>query len=282
MKKKTLWILKNAVFLVLAATLVNCAGKGKGSDAEDDDTSEVIQNLSPEEKLELKKRKQQQAGDVGKLGKYYSAKRWNELFDEATKILGARPYDLRALSALGLYHMERGENGAARLFFEKALEKHKGAAGLYNNIGVLQLRDDNLSSAFESFKKAYQISASNPNVLTNLGSIYVKYMDYVEAEPLVEDAYRQMSSNSIVANNYAIVLRTQGQFEEAEKIYEKALAKDSRNIPTNLNYAILLVDYMKNYQKARKISNKLEFLNPNDKYVIQKIAEIQRKVQAAK
>ena len=275
-------ILKPAFLILLMLVLVDCAGKNKNDDALDDETEEVVEGLSPEEQMELKKRKKSQSGDVGKLGKFYREKRWTELQDEATKILGARPNDLRALAALGLYHMQRNEDGAARIFFERALVKHKNVAGLYNNIGVLQLRDDNLPSAFESFRKAYGLSNGNANVVANLGSIYVKYMDYVEAEAMVEDAYNQLSSNVIVANNYAIVLRTQGQFEEAEKIYKKALAKDPRNISTNLNYAILLIDYMKNYSKARQIANKLEFLNPTDQYVAKKIQGIQRKVQAAK
>lgn len=147
---------------------------------------------------------------------------------------------------------------------------------------MIQLREEDLASAFESFKKAYGLASGNPNVLANLGSIYVKYMDYVEAEPMVEDAYSFMPDNAIVANNYAIVLRTQGQFEEAEKIYSKALQKNSRDITTNLNYAILLVDYMKKYDKARQVVNKMEFLNPTDKYVVNKIQDLQRKVQAAK
>lgn len=265
--------------LILSLLLMVSCQTGEKSG---DESTEAQVNLDAEEKKELAERQQKVGGSTSKLRSLYKARRNRELLSEAAKILSKDEFDLNALSILGIYHMDQKEYGAARIMFEKALEKHKDEAGLYNNIGVIFLREDNLESAILSFKKAYDIESANPVVQANLGSIYVKYMDYVEAEPLVEDAYSRMSDNNIVANNYAIVLRTQGQYAEAEKVYEKALARDSRNISTNLNYAILLVEYMKKYEKARQIVSKIEFLNPNDKYVLRKAKELQRKVMAAK
>ena len=261
--------------------LISCqTGNKDGETSKEEDT--VAVNLDAEEKQDLKERQEKVGGSHSKLRKLYKAKRFRELQSEAGKILSKDEFDLRALSILGIYHLEQKRYGAARIMFEKALQKHKDEAGLYNNIGVILLKEGDLESALVSFKKAYEVESSNSVVQANLGSIYVKYMDYVEAEPLVEDAYSRMSSNNIVANNYAIVLRTQGQYEEAKKIYEKALSRDSRNISTNLNYAILLVEYMKKYEKARQVVNKIEFLNPNDRYVLKKVKDLQRKVAAAK
>lgn len=268
-------------FLAFALIMTSCQMGQKSSDTSGAEAEAKV-NLDAEEKQELAERQAKIGGSHSLLRKLYKAKRYRELLAEAAKILSKDEYDLRALAMLGIYHMDMKQYGAARIMFEKALEKHKDEAGLYNNIGVILLREGNLESALATFKEAYGVNRSNPSVQANLGSIYVKYMDYVEAEPLVEDAYSRMGDNDIVANNYAIVLRTQGQYEEAQKVYEKALARDSRNIPTNLNYAILLVEYMKNYQKARQIVNKIEFLNPTDKYVLTKVKELQRKVAAAR
>ena len=267
--------------LAILALAVSCqTGPKAGSEAGEDGSGKA--NLDAEEQADLKARQDKLGGSYSNLRKLYKAKRFRELQSEASKILSKDEFDLRALSILGIYHLDQGQFGAARIFFEKALEKHQDEPGLYNNIGVILLKEGNMDSAILSFKKASEVERSNPYVQANLGSIYVKYMDYVEAEPLVEDSYSRMSDNDIVANNYAIVLRTQGQYEEAEKIYQKALARDSRNISTNLNYAILLVEYMKKYEKARQMVNKIEFLNPSDRYVISKIKELQRKVAAAK
>ena len=263
--------------VLVVSFMVSCASSPDSSES-----NEPKVNLDAEEKKELKERQEKVGGSHSQLKKLFQARRYKELLNEASKILSKDPNDLRALSVLGLYHLQMNQLGAARIFFEKALVKHSDEAGLYNNIGVIQLKEGNLQAAIASFKKAQDMERGNATVQANLGSIYVKYMDYVEAEPLVEDAYSVMSNNGIVANNYAIVLRTQGQYEEAAKVYTKALEKDSRNISTNLNYAILLVEYMKKYQQAQQVVNKIEFLNPTDKYVLAKVRELQRKVSAAK
>lgn len=275
------YLFKTSLLALFAlALLLSCAGPQKGEQGEKKD--EIPVRLDEEEKKELKEKQDKLGGSHAQLRKFYKAKRFRELIQEAGKILSKDEYDLRALAVLGIYHMDKKQYGAARIFFDKALEKHPNEAGIYNNIGVIQLKEDRLEAALSSFRKAYRIQRNNPVVQANLGSIYVKYMDYVEAEPLVEDSYSRLPDNDIVANNYAIILRTQGQYDEAAKIYEKALARDSRNISTNLNYAILLVEYMKKYDKARQVVNKIEFLNPNDKYVLAKVKELQRKVSAAK
>ena len=270
--------LKSVLCLVSITFIVSCAS-GPGTDSKQEETKV---NLDAEEQKELKERQAQVGGSHSQLRKLFQDKRYRELLEEAAKILSKDQHDLAALSVLGLYHMQMNQFGAARIFFEKALLKHSDEAGLYNNIGVIQIREGNLQAGLASFKKAYDMERNNAVVQANLGSIYVKYMDYVEAEPLVEDAYSTLTDNSIVANNYAIVLRTQGQYEEAEKVYTKALERDSRNISTNLNYAILLIEYMKKYQKAQQIVNKIEFLNPTDRYVLAKVKELQHKVTTAK
>lgn len=266
--------------LIISSLIVSCQSTPSTDGSGASDESKV--NLDAEEKKELEERQAKVGGSYSQLRKLYNEKRFNELLTEASKILSKDEYDLRALSILGLYHMDRREFGAARIFFEKALEKHKSESGLYNNIGVIFIQEGNLESALVSFKKAYEINSSNPVTQANLGSIYVKHMDYSQAEPLVADSYSRLSNVTIVANNYAIILRTQGQLEDAEKIYKKILEKDSRSISTNLNYAILLVEYMKKYQQAQQIVNKIEFLNPTDSYVIAKMRDLQRKVSAAR
>ncbi|MBY0452576.1 MAG: tetratricopeptide repeat protein, partial [Bdellovibrionaceae bacterium] len=152
----------------------------------------------------------------------------------------------------------------------------------YNNLGVIDLREDSLESAYLNFKTAYGIEAKNSNVLNNLSSIYIKYLDYGKAERLVEDAYSYMPESLSVTNNLAILKRSQGQFDESAKLYKKVLDKDPRNVPTVLNYAILLIEYMKKYDEGERLLNKLEFLESNEPYVRSKITELNTKLQAAR
>ena len=239
----------------------------------------VEKQMSDQEKVEIKKIQEQTGGDPSLLGDYYRKKRYRKLLIEAGRLLSKNEHDLKALSALGLYHMDRGEYGAARIFFEKALKKHPEQAGLYNNIGVIFLKEGNLESALISFKKAYELDNANFFVQSNLGSIFMKYMDYIQGEPLITDAYGRNPNDDIIANNYGVILRTQGQYEEAEQVYKKIIARNPRNLPANVNYAILLVEYMRNYERGKKIVNKLEFLNPRSKYIINKIKDLQIKME---
>lgn len=219
---------------------------------------------------------------LSELSKAFQSKNQKELFNVAGQILSQNPYDAQALNALALYHIQKGEWGAARLLLERALEKNKDIAGIYNNLGVIDLREESLESAYLNFKTAYSKDARNSNVLNNLGSIYIKYLDYDKAGRLIEDAYSFMPDSLSVTNNYAILKRSQGQYDEAARLYKKVLDKDPRNVSTVLNYAILLIEYMKKYDEGERLLNKLEFLESNEPYVRAKMTELNTKLQAAR
>ena len=219
---------------------------------------------------------------LSELSKAFQSKNQKELFNVAGQILSQNPHDPQALNALALHHIQKGEWGAARLLLERALEKNKDVAGLYNNLGVIDLREESLDSAYLNFKTAYSKDARNSNVLNNLGSIYIKYLDYGKAERLIEDAYSFMPDSLSVTNNYAILKRSLGQYEEAARLYKKVLDKDPRNVSTVLNYAILLIEYMKKYDEGERLLNKLEFLESNEPYIRAKMTELNSKLQAAR
>lgn len=220
--------------------------------------------------------------EISELSKAFDSKQYKKMLDIAGQILLKNPDDANALNTIALYHTQRGEWGAAKLLLERALEKNKDVAGLYNNLGVIALREDNLELAYVHFKTAYSKQSNNPNAIHNLGSIYVMYLDYGRGEKLAESAYSSLPESVSVANNLAIIRRSQGKFEEAEGLYKKILDKDSRNVSTLLNYAILLIEYMKKYNEGEKLLNKLEFLESSEKYVRNKITELNSKVQAAR
>jgi Flp pilus assembly protein TadD len=216
------------------------------------------------------------------LSKAFDDKNYKEVFALSGQMLSQNPNDVQALNALAMYHMQKSEWGAARLLLERALEKNKDVSGLYNNLGVIALREDNLETAIIHFKTAYEKDRKNPTAANNLGSIYVKYLDYGKAEPLIDTAYSYMPDATSVANNYAIVKRSKGNFDAAADLYKKILAKEPRNVSTLLNYAILLIDYMKKYDEGEKLLNKLEFLESNEPYVKVKVTELHTKIQAAR
>ena len=273
------------IFLIgLLITLNNCSSTPDGSESEsgtvelgeggDKKSSGKTSDAAIDTKTSPKA--------ITELSKAFQSKNPKELFAVAGQILSQNPNDPQALNALALHHIQKGEWGAARLLLERALEKNKNVAGLYNNLGVIDLREDNLESAYLNFKTAYNMDSKNSNVLNNLGSIYIKYLDYGKAGRLVEDAYSSMPDSLSVTNNLAILKRSQGQFDESARLYKKVLDKDPRNVPTVLNYAILLIEYMKKYDEGERLLNKLEFLESNEPYIRSKITELNTKLQAAR
>ncbi len=276
-------MMKKIFLITLLVTLNNCSSTPDGSESESGTVElEAGDKKGTTKQADAAVEVKTSPKALTELSKAFQSKNQKELFAVAGQILSQNPNDPQALNALALHHIQKGEWGAARLLLERALEKNKNVAGLYNNLGVIDLREDSLESAYLNFKTAYGIEARNSNVLNNLSSIYIKYLDYGKAERLVEDAYSFMPESLSVTNNLAILKRSQGKFDESAKLYKKVLDKDPRNVPTVLNYAILLIEYMKKYDEGERLLNKLEFLESNEPYVRSKITELNTKLQAAR
>lgn len=276
--------MKKLILILIMASIAGCSSSDEKSDSGVIAPPKAGKKGSKTQELEQVQAPPSYVPKKGHamMAKAFDDKNYKELFEVAGQLLSVNPNDAQALNFLALYHMTKSEWGAARLLLERALEKNKDNAGLYNNLGVIALREDNLESAIINFKTAYDKSRSNPNVLSNLGSIYVKYLDYGKGEGMIEQSYSSMSDSTGVTNNYAIIKRVQGKFDQSADLYKKILAKDPRNVSTILNYAILLIEYMKKYEEGEKLLNKLEFLESNEPYVKTKVAELHTKIQAAR
>lgn len=276
-------MIKKLLILSLSLALWGCSStEEQAENSSSSNTVEMSTAPKDETKYEQAAAEPPSKAVLSELSKAFDNKQYKDMFDIAGRILAKSPYDAHALNTLALYHTQRGEWGAARLLIERALEKNKDIAGLYNNLGVIALREDNLEVAYVNFKTAYAKDSKNPNVNNNLGSIYVKYLDYGRGAKLVEDAYGTLSDSASVTNNLAIIKRSQGQYDEAAALYKKNIDKDPRNVSTLLNYAILQIEYMKKYDEGEKLLNKLEFLESGDPYVRKKITDLNIKVQAAR
>lgn len=272
--------MKNILKPVLVIVLLYLTGCGTTSETKD--AADTV-STSKESNVKTEAMPQEQlSGNYAKLKTLLNEKNHDGLLKVAGELLSNNEYDLKALSALGISHLQQGQYAAAQIFFDKALEKYPDEPGLHNNIGIIALRNDNIKLAHEKFKKAYDLNSKNPTVLSNLGSMYVQYMDYPQGEIMMEDAYSFSPNMAAIANNYAIVLRYRGDYEKAASVYTKALELDKRSIPTVLNSAILYIEYMKKYNEGEELLNKLEFLNSSDPYVSKRKQLLEEKLKVGK
>lgn len=201
--------------------------------------------------------------------------------EEAIKLLGTNPYDPVALNALAVVHLHHGRTGAAKRLLNKALEKNPPeAAGLYNNLGVALLGENEPEAAVAEFKKALALDQGHVEASGNLGSIYVKAGDYARALPLLTTSYKSNRNNLAIVNNYAIALRGSGDIEGAKRAYEEALKINSRDVNTALNYAILLIDFLNQPKDGLDYVYKVKFIETQRKDVLSRANALEKKAKS--
>ena len=82
-----------------------------------------------------------------------------------------------------------------------------------------------------------------------------------------------------IGANYAVALRLAGRFADAEKVYQQIKVEESNNPQTLVNYAILLVDHLKNKDKALKVIDKIRFVN-SDSGLKDRMDALEKRAQA--
>jgi Flp pilus assembly protein TadD len=204
----------------------------------------------------------------------------NAIFEEAGKILSTNGSDPVALNTLALYHLRRGQVGAAKLLLGRAFEKNQASAALYNNFGVALLEEGDTAGAIVNFKKALRIDDNHVEALGNLGSIYVRGGDYAKAMPLLEQAYKANRGHSGFGPNYAIALRSTKEYDKAAKVYDEVLARNSRDVTTLIDYAVLLIEYMNKPKDGLALVYKVKFLETDKKDILARANALEKKAKA--
>ncbi len=195
--------------------------------------------------------------------------------------------DLKALNTLGIYYLNKNEPGLAKLALEKAVSYHPKSPSIYNNLGVIEIKDGDQRKAIVNFKQATTLQPNYKPVLTNMSSIYLEYSDYKSAIGPIEDSYNELKGDLSrgqmmavqAASNYAVCLTGMSDFKKAKNIYEKILDSGVRDIDVMMNYAILLVKIIKDKTESIKILSKIKFAS-DDKSVLDKVKDLERELDA--
>lgn len=206
----------------------------------------------------------------------------------ASEVLSKNSKDLKALNALGLFYFSRKQLGMARLVYNRALKDHKNEPGLHNNLGVTYLEEGDLRRAIMSFEKAISLKKSYSVASINLSSIFAEYGDYRRALKPLESGYRAFKLKSAkseaekkmaiqVTNNYAVVFIGLEKTENAQRVLKAALDVGIDDTFLLYNYAILLVDILKDREKALKIVSKLKF-STDDPSLLRKVTELEERL----
>ncbi len=214
------------------------------------------------------------------LQRAFKSKKWNNVRGEANKLLSKNTKDAVALNALGAYYISTKKFVAARYFLDLAIKASGGTADIYNNLGLIEFFEGNLSAAVVNFKKGFRKDDKNFNVSFNLGSLYLSYGDFLKALPLLETAFRLRKSSVKAGANYAAALRGAGKIKSAKKVYESVINSEVKSAPALINYARLLIVDFKEYQEGITLLNRLTFLgtaNARQKKVADNLRKMAKK-----
>lgn len=136
----------------------------------------------------------------------------------------------------------------ARLITVQALKIDSKHAPLYNLLGLILLKMDEVTRALAQFRKAVSFDNRLIEAHMNIGAITLSFRDYRAAEAAFqtvlgsERATKEMKREATVG--LGVAYRGQRKYKEAMAEYEKALKLDPSNDGVAYNMGILVQDYL--------------------------------------
>jgi Flp pilus assembly protein TadD len=149
-------------------------------------------------------------------------------------------------------YYKQGNFGMSALCAEKSLALKEGDSGTYNNLGVMQLQQENEPAAIDKFKTAIKLDPDNFEANTNLGFVALDSGDY----KLALDSFIRASAanpSSVDAKiGLAVAYRGLKEYDKAGALYDEIIKADKQNEVAYFNAAILHEKYTKDYARALK------------------------------
>lgn len=184
------------------------------------------------------------------------------IYSTAVRVLTEDAKNLKALNALGVYHLQKGQTKAAKLFFDKSLKISKNQTELYNNLGIVALAENDRPASIKFFKKALEYNRDNGVAANNLGNIYLEVKDFNKALSFLNLAEKSFRNDHRFWNNLGVALVGTRNFDKAKAAFETGLRLRSSDLDLMFNYSILLIQNLKSYQPGLEFLNQLKEKGP--------------------
>ena len=131
--------------------------------------------------------------------------------------------DVRALNALAIDYLRKGQPEAALSLLNRAEVVDPKSAEVHNNFGVAYLSKSEEFDAIAEFSKAQELNPKNFTAAINLASIFTKHQDFDRVISLLEEPAKKDLKNVEALTYYMIALNSKGKTNEASAIQEKLL-----------------------------------------------------------
>ena len=124
--------------------------------------------------------------------------------------------------------------------------------GIYNNLGIIYLKQGDEPSAIEAFKNALKLDPNSVEANLNLGWVALASGDYALGQERFELVQQSAPENVDGLLGLAIALRGAKEYDKAAELYETVIRIDPKNDLAYQNAAALHQKYTNNFAKARK------------------------------
>lgn len=132
---------------------------------------------------------------------------------------------------------------------------------LYNILGMIELRQNDVTSAIIRFREALERDPDYIPALLNLGAIILNVRDYEQGLELFGRVLEQEPEHKEALISTAVAYRGMGDLEKAREIYEQILRIDPEDAPTRFNLGVLEHEHM---AQNAQLGMGTEPADPND------------------
>jgi Tfp pilus assembly protein PilF len=192
--------------------------------------------------------------------------------------LAKKPQEKRAVFLLGVHYMRARMQELAEYFFNQ-LEKDQTFTWkslLYNNLGMLALRDGNRIQAMDYFEKAVGASPRIAAPYVNLGSIYLQGRNWVEAEKVFTAAVQADGEFEDAVLGLGSAQEGAGKFAAAWDTYKNYIDRNPGAVSTLYNASLVLGNRLGKTAEAESLMQRYIQRGGKETAGAQKMIEIWR------
>lgn len=156
-----------------------------------------------------------------------------------------------AYEVLARVYYDLGRFELAKLVCLTGLDIAK-TADLYNTLGLVHLKLDNVRLALAAFEDSLKVNAAYVPAHMNVGAITFNYRDYESSYRHFGEVVKQQPDNLDALLSKAVAARGLERLDEAEAGYKAVLAKDEAHVGARYNLGVLYQEYTQKLEEALK------------------------------
>jgi len=156
-----------------------------------------------------------------------------------------------AYEVLARVYYDLGRIELSKLVCLAGLEIKK-TADLFNTLGLVHLRQDNVTTALGSFEDSLKVDANYWPAHMNVGAITFNYRDYESSYKHFSEVLKQKPDHLEAMLSKAVSARGLEKLDEAESGYKAVLSKDETFVGAHYNLGILYQEYTQKLDDAIK------------------------------